>query len=180
MVRAFLVLSLLAFVPFVSGCRLNTRAQAAELPAVPIGYQVGQRAPDFELLSVGEGRSLRLSELRGKPVIINFFCGCNFCSTVGREWVKNRDKMGSTALVAVMVNHWSYAPQAIRDFRVRTGWAWPTLADMQSRTAGDYHALSCPRLFVLDPQGVIRYASPDGASDEKQLIADALAAAHAR
>jgi len=35
------------------------------------GIQPGEMAPDFELPRVGGG-SLRLSELRGKPVILHF------------------------------------------------------------------------------------------------------------
>ena len=65
----------------------------------------------------------------------------------------------------------------MREFRRRTGWQWPVLADMDSQTATSFNALTCPRLFVIDARGVIRYASAEGASDEKKLVADALAAA---
>ena len=171
---------LLLVVPFAAGCQLNRTAQAADA-FVPTGYQVGQRAPDFSLLSVGEGLTVRLANLTGKPVIINFYCGCSFCSTVAREWVKNRDKLGDATMVAVMTNHWSYAPADVRDFRQRTGWSWPVLADMGSQTARDYNALTCPHVFVVDGQGIIRWETKEGASDEKKIIADALAAAaHAR
>jgi len=78
----------------------------------------------------------------------------------------------------VMTNHWTYAPAAVREYRRRTGWSWPILADMDSQTAFNFKALTCPRLFVIDSQGVIRYTSAEGASDEKQLVANALAAAY--
>src|SRR5205823_2553515 len=152
-----LLLSLLLVVPFVSGCRFSENARAADALKLPVGYHVGERAPDFDLLSVGQGRSIRSDDLRGKPVIINFFCGCNFCSIVAKEWVKNKDKVGDVPIVAVAANHWTYAPAAVREFRAKTGWPWPMLADMASRTVSDFNALTCPRLFVLDSQGVIRY-----------------------
>jgi peroxiredoxin len=170
---------LLLAIPFVSGCQLNQPAHAADA-YVPIGYQVGQRAPDFNLLSVGEGHSIRLADLKGKPVIVNFYCGCSFCGMVGKEWVRNRDKVGDTAIVAVMTNHWTYAPLAVRDYRKQTGWPWPILADLESETARNYNALTCPRLFVIDGQGIIRYTNSDGVSDEQRLVAEALAAARAR
>ena len=119
-----------------------------------------------------------MEDLKGKPVIVNFYCGCNFCSIVGREWAKNKDKVGDAAILAVMTNHWSYNPPAVREFRQRTGWSWPVLADMDSQIATSFNALTCPRVFVIDAHGVIRYASAEGDSDEKKLIADALAAAH--
>ena len=170
---------LLLSIPFVSGCQLNQPAHAADA-YVPIGYQVGQRAPDFNLLSVGEGHGIRLADLKGKPVIVNFYCGCSFCGMVGKEWVRNRDKVGDTAIVAVMTNHWTYAPLAVRDYRKKTGWPWPILADLESETARNYNALTCPRLFVIDGQGIIRYTNSDGVSDEQRLVAKALAAARAR
>src|SRR6476659_2623660 len=40
--------------------------------AVRTGFQPGEYAPDFELRSVG-GPSVRLSSLRGKPVLLNFW-----------------------------------------------------------------------------------------------------------
>lgn len=179
MLKRFAPLSLLWLaIPFASGCQLNQPAHAADA-YVPLGYQVGQRAPDFNLLSVGEGHSIHLSELQGKPVIVNFYCGCNFCADVGKEWVKNKDKVGDVVIAGVMTNHWSYAPAAVREYRRKTGWPWPILADLESDTARDYNAYTCPRVFVIDGQGIIRYASRDGASNEKRLVAEALAAARA-
>jgi peroxiredoxin len=180
MLKRFLLLSVLLVLPLASGCRFSENARAADALKLPVGFRVGERAPDFDLLSVGQGKSIRSDDLRGRPVIINFFCGCNFCSTVAREWAKNKDEVGDVPIVAIAANHWTYAPAAVREFRAKTGWPWPMLADMASRTANDFDALTCPRLFVLDSEGVIRYASEQGASDEKALVAAALAAAHAR
>jgi peroxiredoxin len=40
----------------------------------------GQEAPDFEVRSLADGRAIRLSELRGRPVLVNFFSiGCPAC-----------------------------------------------------------------------------------------------------
>jgi hypothetical protein len=36
------------------------------------GLQPGQHAPDFELPHVGTENTLRLSDLRGKPVLLHF------------------------------------------------------------------------------------------------------------
>ncbi len=177
--NVFLLLSLGLMLSLAAGCQQVQNARAAEVSTVAIGFQVGQRAPDFDLLAVGEGKNVHLISLSGKPVIINFFCGCNFCTIVGKEWVKNKDKMGDVPMVAIGVNHWSYGPRAVRDYRARTGWTWPMLADLQSETSTAYHALTCPRVFVVDGHGIIRYASGEGASDEKRIIADALAAVRA-
>src|ERR1043166_4259723 len=148
-----LLLSLCLGGPLAAGCQQVQGARAAEIANTPVGYRVGQRAPDFDLLSVGQGRTVHLADLKGKPVIVNFFCGCNFCSIVGKEWVKNTDKVGDIPILAIGVNHWSYTPQAVRDYRARTGWTWPLLADLQSDTSNQYHAITCPRVFVVDGEG---------------------------
>lgn len=167
---------LVVAVVLLTGYRLHQNARAADVSNVPYGYRLGQRAPEFDLLSVGEGRQVRLADLKGRPVILNFFCGCNFCSIVGKEWVKNKDKVGDIPNLAIAINHWTYAPPAVRTFRENTGWQGPVLADMQSRVTTEFNAVTCPRVFVLDGRGIIRYASAEGASDEKQIIAEALAA----
>ena len=167
---------LVVAVVLLTAYRLHQNARAADVSNVPYGYRVGQRAPEFDLLAVGEKRNVRLAALEGRPVILNFFCGCNFCSIVGQEWVKNKDKVGDTPIVAVAANHWTYSPPAVRSYREKTGWPWPVLADMQSRATNEYEAVTCPRVFVVDGRGIIRYASAPGASDEKQIIAEALAA----
>jgi cytochrome c biogenesis protein CcmG, thiol:disulfide interchange protein DsbE len=174
--RLSLLPLLIVAVALLTGYRLHQNARAADVSNVPYGFRVGERAPEFDLLSVGEGRQVRLAEFEGRPVIINFFCGCNFCSVVGEEWVKNKDKVGDTPILAIAINHWTYAPPAVRTFRKRTQWAWPVLADLQSRVTNEYNALTCPRVFVVDGKGIVRYASAPGASEEKQIVAEALAA----
>jgi cytochrome c biogenesis protein CcmG, thiol:disulfide interchange protein DsbE len=177
MVKRLPLLPLLVVgVVLLAGYRMHQNARAADVSNIPYGYNVGQRAPEFDLLAVGDGGKVRLSSLKGRPVVINFFCGCNFCSIVGEEWVKNRDKVGDATVLAIAANHWTYTPPAVRSFRKKTGWPWPVLADLQSRTANDFKALTCPRVFVVDGDGIVRYSSAEGASDEKQIIAEALAA----
>lgn len=61
-IRRFLFLSLLAF----GGTGLA--AEGPEVSAVP---EIGDRAPDFELKDA-EGKSYRLSEFKGKNVVLEF------------------------------------------------------------------------------------------------------------
>lgn len=62
-----------------SGCRPTqpTPTTNTTQPAVPEGSKVGDRAIDFELQTL-EGRTVKLSDMRGKPVLLNFWatwCG---------------------------------------------------------------------------------------------------------
>jgi cytochrome oxidase Cu insertion factor (SCO1/SenC/PrrC family) len=53
------------------GCR-GTATPAPSMPDVPIAAREGARAPDFTLRELG-GAEVRLSELRGKVVLLNFW-----------------------------------------------------------------------------------------------------------
>jgi cytochrome oxidase Cu insertion factor (SCO1/SenC/PrrC family) len=62
------VVIVLATLLVLGGC--TSSSQNDNGPSV--GYRVGDIAPDFELLNL-EGETVTLSELRGSPVMINFW-----------------------------------------------------------------------------------------------------------
>lgn len=56
------VVLILALVLVISGCAVESSP----------GNEIGDRAPDFQLLSL-EGKAVSLDGFRGKPVFINFW-----------------------------------------------------------------------------------------------------------
>ena len=64
-IKLFLCLLLLAFAGTVLA------AERAEVPAIPGIPAIGDRAPDFELKD-SKGKSYRLSEFKGKNVVVEF------------------------------------------------------------------------------------------------------------
>ena len=58
------------------------RAELVETVASrPVGLNVGQYAPDFEI-STPERKRVRLSDLRGRPAVVNFWATwCGSCLT---------------------------------------------------------------------------------------------------
>jgi peroxiredoxin len=154
----------------MSGCLLG-RTQAA--PAVAT---VGLPAPDFALHTVGPDQVIRLSEFRGKPVILNFFCGCHYCSELARTWTRERGKIGSAQMLAVMFNSETFNPVFVRNFREATHFDAPVLADLGSETAMRYRSLDCPMVWVIDRKGIVRYRNEDRTAPPDKIIAGALAA----
>jgi peroxiredoxin len=81
--RTQLIIGMLAvLVLFGAGCfsgeQSNTQPQAQD-GAPTRGVAVGDRAPDFSLETFN-GEEVRLSELRGQPVVIDFWAAwCPFC-----------------------------------------------------------------------------------------------------
>src|SRR5438046_2794202 len=91
----------------------------------PIGAEIGAPAPDFTLEEVGTGKQIRLSSLRGKPVLLNFFCGCNPCRAAAIKWSDMKTRLPDVQMIAVEGDHDAYNSVAVKDFRWGTGWQWP-------------------------------------------------------
>jgi thiol-disulfide isomerase/thioredoxin len=69
-----------------------------------VGLGPGELAPDFEI-STSEGKHLRLSELRGRPVLINFWATwCGSCLTEMPEIKALQEEKGLDAFNVLAIN----------------------------------------------------------------------------
>ncbi|HJU68243.1 MAG TPA: redoxin domain-containing protein [Gemmatimonadaceae bacterium] len=131
----------------------------------------GTTAPDFALGS-GPDKTLRLSELRGKPVVLAFYPAdwspvCGDQMALYNEMHEEFDEYGAQVLGISVDGVWCHAAFA-KDRKLR----FPLLSDFEpkgavSRAYGAYRedeGVSERALFVLDGEGVIRwsYLSPIG------------------
>jgi peroxiredoxin len=129
----------------------------------------GTAAPDFALPSAPD-RVLRLSELRGKPVVLAFYPAdwspvCGDQMALYNEMHEEFAEFGAQLLGVSVDGKWCHAAFA-KDRKLR----FPLLSDFEpkgaiSRAYGAYRAnegVSERALFVLDADGVIRwsYLSP--------------------
>jgi len=148
--------------------------------------QSGATAPDFELNSTPD-QKLRLSDFRGRPVILAFYpadwspvCGDELA--LFNELLPEFSRYGGAQLMGISVDGvWCHAAYA-RDRKLH----FPLLADFEpkgavarSYGAYDQHAGHCERaLFVLDGRGIIRwsYVSPEGVNPGADGILRALEA----
>jgi peroxiredoxin len=132
---------------------LDEHPSAPEVPA-------GDPAPDFTLPPVAGGAPIRLSSLRGRPVVLGFFCGCGFCQAAARRLGPEAARRGATML-AIMENEQQLQPEHVARFRAVTGFRGPILADRGGAVTRRYRSLQCPRIWVVDARGRVRYTSPD-------------------
>jgi peroxiredoxin len=168
----------LAAVLFIGvGLHLTGRVPfAASRPPAP---EVGAPAPDFELDEVGTGKRIRLSELRDKPVVLNFWCGCELCRGVAVQWSDSADKLPDAHMIAVFGDHSAYSPVAVKDFKWGTGWEGSVLADIGTKTGLLYKSIDCPRCFVIDTHGIIRSVNKDRLDPPDTIVNGAIAAVRA-
>ena len=118
---------------------------------------VGRPAPEFALRDLATGRVVRLSELRGHPLVINFWASwCAECVAEHPNLFAAWQRYGDSGVVFLSVLFEDNARQAAA-FQRQLGGGWPDLADPGSRTALDYGVRGVPETFFVDARGIIRY-----------------------
>jgi thioredoxin-dependent peroxiredoxin len=148
----------------------------------------GKPAPDFELTS-DEGTTVRLSELRGKPVVVYFYPkddtpGCTKQACGIRD---NYDAFGERGAVVLGISPDDESSHV--KFKQKYGLPFTLLADPDHKVADEYGVWGERSLygknymgverstFVIDPEGnvskVMRRVKPD---THAQQVLDALAA----
>ncbi|MEA2705276.1 MAG: hypothetical protein QOH22_64 [Gemmatimonadaceae bacterium] len=155
----------------------------AEFDSAPAILPAGTPAPDFVLHSAPD-RTLRLSELRGHPVILVFYPAdwspvCGDQVALYNEILPEFREYGAELLGISVDSAWCHAAFA-ENRKLR----FPLLADFEpkgavARTYGAYRdqdGTSERALFVLDSDGVIRwsYCSPIGVNPGADGILNAL------
>ena len=135
----------------------------APAPVALDAPQVGRPAQAFTRADV-QGRLVSLASMRGHSVALFFFCGCPWCADVATLWGREQRK-GSARTLVVFAGTGAEA----RAFATRNGLdigQTTLLPDPDSAlTEGVYKLNSCPRAFVLDAAGLIRYTN-DHADDQ--------------
>ena len=134
--------------------QVEPAAGAAELGTGP---EVGKLAPNF-LLQTLDGRTVRLSDLRGTPVFLNFWATwCFFCVTEMPAIQRLADRYGER-LVVVGVNV-GEAAAAARAFADQAAIRYTLLLDSQTEVTKAYKVLAMPTSLFLDPDGVVHSLS---------------------
>jgi cytochrome c biogenesis protein CcmG/thiol:disulfide interchange protein DsbE len=97
---------------------------------------------------------VRLSALRGRPVLINFWASwCVPCRKEAPELARfDRERRDRARLVGVDFQDARKDGLAfVREF----GWRFPTVRDPRGTLASRYGLIGLPTTYVLDPQGRI-------------------------
>lgn len=119
----------------------------------------GQPAPDFNLTSL-EGEQVRLSALKGRPVVVNFWASwCTPCRKEMPEFEAVQAKYGDQGLQVYGINV-GESKVAVTNFRDQVGVTFPILIDTDESVQNAYKILPLPATFFIDRAGVIRAIYP--------------------
>lgn len=116
----------------------------------------GRPAPDFTLETLS-GDTLRLSDLRGHVVMLNFWASwCLACIGEHPLVVAAEQRWGPEGLHIVGVVYQDVRSNAQAWMREKGG-NWPNVLDVGSRTAISYGLFGVPETYFINRQGVIAY-----------------------
>jgi glutaredoxin-dependent peroxiredoxin len=132
-----------------------------------MALQIGDVAPDFSLYS-SEKTLVHLRELRGKPVVLLFF-PLAFTNTCTKELCSTRDDMAiyqdlDAQILAISTD----SPQTLARYKQDNNFNFVLLSDFNKEVIRAYEVMyeefslgmrgvAKRAVFVIDPEGIIRY-----------------------
>jgi len=118
--------------------------------------QLNQPALDFELPDL-EGNIHRLSDYRGKIVIVNFWsCECPHSERTDRSTMACLVQWGAGVVLLSIAANRSESISSVEQ-AVKTRRLPGVLMDTEHVVADLYEAMSTPHVFVVDRDGILRY-----------------------
>lgn len=123
--------------------------------AAMVGNVKGKPAPDFELKSL-DGKSMKLSDLRGKAVLLNFWATwCSPCKVEIPWFVDFQKQYGDQGLAIVGVASGDEATATVQKFSQEMGINYPVLLGTD-QVADSYGGVeSLPTTFYISRDGKI-------------------------
>ncbi len=126
------------------------------------GTQVGNTAPDFELKNL-DGETVILSELRGSPVMLNFWatwCGPCRAEMPYIQEVFEDEEWQDQGLIILAINltysRSSETPATVKDFMQSNNFSFPVLLDTNRDVTLEYDVTAIPTTFFIDKDGIIQ------------------------
>lgn len=122
------------------------------------GIEVGNMAPDFELqLLNDENETIRLSDLKGKKVVVNFWA--SWCKPCREEMPEIQafyeTKSDDIEVLAVNMTASEVKAENAHKFVEGKGYTFPLLMDPKNQASSDYKVLGLPETFFINSDGTI-------------------------
>ena len=144
MVKVILVILLVSGL-LITGCAGESNQVA----------QVGMPAPDFQYQNA-DGQSTYLSDLRGRPVLINFWqVRCPPCRMEMPYLQQVYEEWSDKGLVVLAINIGESSAQ-VEAFMQSHDLSLPVLLDAKQAVAQKYNIWRIPTTFFIDKDGIIQ------------------------
>ncbi|MBN8200085.1 MULTISPECIES: TlpA disulfide reductase family protein [Bacillaceae] len=125
---------------------------------LPVGLEKGNLAPEFELTDM-EGNPVKLSDYRGKAVLLNFWASwCPPCRAEmpHMEKLYNKYKDENFTILAVNLTNTEKNSGDADKFVKELGLTFTIPMDVKGEAGSDYNIMAYPTSYFIDSDGVIR------------------------
>ncbi len=123
--------------------------------AAGVGIPNGAPAPQFELTGL-DGKTYKLSDFKGKPVMINFWASwCPPCRAEMPTLQAAYKEYEAQGFVILGVNL-NESEVAINSFKEKTGITFPILIDKDDHVSRLYDIVPLPTSYFVDKNGVVQ------------------------
>jgi thiol-disulfide isomerase/thioredoxin len=140
--------------------------------------QIGSPAPDFEVTTM-EGKKLKLSDLRGKYVLLDFWATwCVPCIYEIPNLIETHDAFGKDSRFVMVGMNLDADPAAAKKFALRNGLVWTDalLGDWdRDKVTKTYEIEGIPSIWLIGPDRKIIASNLRGPAI-KEAVAQALSA----
>lgn len=155
------------FFPLFIACLLlsMTACTKAESPKMSSVAKEKSPAPDVSVVSLANGSTLKLSDLRGKVVLLNFWATwCPPCREEIPSMMKLNSVMAGKPFQMVAISIDEGGKPAIESFFKVSGFSLPAYLDESGASAKSYGITGVPESFIIDKTGVLVKKIIGGAS----------------
>ena len=134
---------------------ISTAADSGDLAALEVAPRQGALAPDFSLFNL-DGEQITLSDLRGRPVMINLWA--TWCAPCRIEMPHIQDRFERYAGEGFLVLAVDFDEPAdlVANFRDELGLTFDLLLDPGAEVQELYRNRNYPSTFFVDENGVIQ------------------------
>jgi peroxiredoxin len=133
---------------------LNPEPEPPPPAPQPVGPQLGDYVPRWSLPDE-RGKTFTSAQFLGKPLVVNFYCGCSRCEVIAKQmtaWQK-KNRVPMVGLV-------TFKPEYFQEFRDKTDSEFPLLIDEGKEVGKQWASEICPRVWVVDGQGRAVWTNP--------------------
>ena len=165
------------FDSYIEGLR---KARAEQKRQEVAGSIISETAPDFTLTDT-EGKTVTLSDLRGKVVVLDFWATwCGPCKRSFPAMQKAVDKYKNDPdVVFLFIHTWErdeHATESAVKYLKENNYSFRLLMDLKdpdtkaNPVVKSYGVKGIPAKFVIDPQGNIRFKVTGAAGSDEEIV----------